>query len=122
MPCGQQVSPRSRERGPVEAYSEHGHSFAQLAALSALTSSAAPLKLSDRALRPYSWTRSLSPRSIERGPVEATCTWHRHGQSVYRPLRAQLSAAPLKRQLSCRRSAQLCEISPRSIERGPVEA
>jgi len=80
--------------------------------------SAAPLKL-------YSASVSVSvsvssPRSIERGPIEA-------GRFVWRlpaypsTLRAQLSAAPLKPQ-SRVPDVRLVGYSPRSIERGPIEA
>ena len=64
--------------------------------------------------------RGHSPRSIERGPVEASCLELAGiGRSV--TLRAQLSAAPLK--LSKEKAERSVGMgSPRSIERGPVEA
>src|SRR2546421_500785 len=62
----------------------------------------------------------ISPRSKERGPVEA---YRRVGgeDSRARPLRARKSAAPLKLALGGHRIAALA-LSPRSKERGPVEA
>jgi len=85
-------SPRSIERGPVEA------------------------RLYFRVLR----TLLYSPRSIERGPVEAPCVVP---VARARPcsLRAQLSAAPLKPNCCSFMVCFSCT-SPRSIERGPVEA
>ncbi len=85
------------------------------------------------------------PRSIERGPVEATAGEHTVLQQRGSPFRAQLSAAPLKpspdadsaiisgsfrAQLSAAPLKLRCSKSlhgvvmnlPRSIERGPVEA
>ncbi len=112
-------SPRSRERGPIEASTE--------------------LRESDRA-------RYASPRSRERGPIEARS--HSDGRACrVQHLRAHVSAAPLKQcttamslvltmpNLRAHVSAaplKRCELiaacsssrgkSPRSRERGPIEA
>ena len=60
-----------------------------------------------------------TPRSIERGPVEAS-RWTKWVMPALK-LRAQLSAAPLKLIVRHRGEA-LRAPTPRSIERGPVEA
>ena len=85
-------SPRSHERGPVEAMSAGRARRTQRKNLRALTS-AAPLKRNSAAVRVR--VNDSSPRSHERGPVEAI-------------------TAPA--------SIGLRNTSPRSHERGPVEA
>ena len=112
---GRRLSPRSRERGPVEA--------------PCASRTAAPA--------------DGSPRSRERGPVEAlggnfrtsfsrTLRAHVSAAPLKRetreetdagsfPLRAHVSAAPLKRVAPCP-SGRCRRSSPRSRERGPVEA
>ena len=159
-------SPRSHERGPVEAWANGSWQEPRESHLRALTS-AAPLKQG----RPASAERraGVSPRSHERGPVEARlCGWscsrsksrsprsHERGpvEAVYRCflvlhrcpylraltsaaplklfgaalnraamtyLRALTSAAPLKRRAPHRQPHRPSR-SPRSHERGPVEA
>ncbi len=88
---GNRSSPRSRERGPIEA-------------------------LTAETVLAYLKT---SPRSRERGPIEAV------GPDVTviglcASLRAHVSAAPLK--LMYRVSVSIICSSPRSRERGPIEA
>ena len=61
-----------------------------------------------------------SPRSIERGPVEASFGLYQARQNAPY-LRAQLSAAPLKPGPRVQEALTRYK-SPRSIERGPVEA
>ena len=88
----QKTSPRSFERGPVEALCPIRLPFFQRLNLRARLS-AAPLKLL------CDWMVfhgcCLSPRSFERGPVEARHQDNITGGPVVN-LRARLSAAPLK--------------------------
>ncbi len=62
----------------------------------------------------------FTPRSKERGPVEARGL-ERLSCRERRPLRARKSAAPLKRD-SCSGNVSGLVCTPRSKERGPVEA
>ena len=84
-------TPRSPERGPVEA--------------NRVSSSSAPLP--------------PTPRSPERGPVEAPRS--PAGRFGLKSLRALRSAAPLKRSSSGAVKID-ADGTPRSPERGPVEA
>src|SRR5271157_430471 len=84
--------PRSRERGPIEAFSV-----------------------------PVTPSFSVTfPRSRERGPIEAG-RGLRGGARDRAHFRAHVSAAPLK-QLKFQRLELGLRIFPRSRERGPIEA
>ncbi len=117
-------SPRSSERGPVEATPARVGDFSprRPRLISALNPERGPVEApSWRALRRQ---RHVSPRSIERGPVEASsrptnCKLRR----LESPIRAQSERGPVEAQP--RRSLPVSTrrfVSPRSIERGPVEA
>ena len=85
------TSPRSRERGPVEARPSRAFTCLFFRTLHA-HASVAPLKLTNKFQSgPVNYT---SPRSRERGPVEAE--ERRHAGARGLALHAHASVAPLK--------------------------
>src|ERR1700722_9553067 len=77
-----------------------------------------PVEASNHAL--YQLEFPLTPRSIGRGPVEAGSRFF-PTRKPQTPLRAQLGAAPLKRG-DVPALMPIPQNTPRSIGRGPVEA
>ncbi len=86
------ASPRSNERGPIEAY-KFGGAF---------------------------WEQGISPRSNERGPIEAI-TLGEYVAADGSALHVRMNVAPLKPD-ETGAASRAAPPSPRSNERGPIEA